>query len=574
MTESPGAQQKEKPTKSRGKPQRERTVQKQLVSARRGEATNELVEDQGPGGILQQRAAVRRVSGGVVPPAPASTESHFGYDFSRVQTHTMTLQTRQVVQPNLTVSAPGDRYEQEADQVADDVMRMQTPSLAPLLGDEGALPTISRIQANDGGPNIVPPDVERRVARMKGGGQALPNAERSFFEERMGYDLSQVRLHTDANAVQTSRALQARAFTIGNDIAFNEGAYQPGTDPGRRLLAHELTHVVQQGAARVQRKPTLGLLGAQAGKSDVLSHLQALGQHTGHDVSLYRQEIAQFRQAHSTEQIVGKQRQLLPLRNGSITQTGDRSAIFRACGDSSAAGEITHETQFSAPDGSANTRTDVGVGEEVQFTAPNAGEWTASAGSPETLGSGTTFDWTASDRAASVEIKLKVGEQESSVTMDVIEPNRITATKKREIAYPAGRQGAGMKLDFNFHPMNVSFGNVETREVSGPATNISGYFEDNYTADALKHNAGDTPTFFAMSQDNKFAAAEDTAAFSGFPAPWSKGGFTWVIPNKFRVNTESGDGKQYTTVTQAFSISGSSGESEVEKGGASVERSP
>jgi hypothetical protein len=73
----------------------------------------------------------------------------------------------------------------------------------------------------------------------------------------MGADLSQVRVHTDANAVQLSRDLQARAFTTGPDIAFAAGEYQPGTNNGRRLLAHELTHVVQQGAAAtvLQRQP-------------------------------------------------------------------------------------------------------------------------------------------------------------------------------------------------------------------------------------------------------------------------------------------------------------------------------
>ena len=360
MAESTSEKQRDK-HRSEVAPRRKHVVQKQLVSARRGATANESVEDQLEGDrVLQQRAAVRSVSGDVVSPALTSTESRFAYDFSRVQTHTMTLPSRRVVQPNLAVSAPGDRYEREANGIADAVMRMQAPSLALLLDDKGGLPPISRIQANGGGPGTVSRDVERRVERMKGGGQALPDAERSFFEGRMGYDFSNVRVHTDVNAVQTSRALQARAFTLGNDIAFNEGAYRPGTDPGRRLLAHELTHVAQQGAASVQRKPSLGHGGERVQKSDVLSHLQALSQRTGHDLCLYRKEIAEFRQAHSTEQIVGKQRQLLPIQNGSIAHTGDRSVIFRACGDSDAAGKITHETWFDAPDGSPKTRKKVG----------------------------------------------------------------------------------------------------------------------------------------------------------------------------------------------------------------------
>ncbi len=136
MAESTAAKQQEKPTKSRVKPARERVAQKQLVSIRRGAAANELAEDQTKGsGVLQQRAAVRPVSGDAVSPAPVSTESRFGHDFSRVRTHTVMPQTRPTIQAKLTtgepltVNAPGDRYEQEADRVAEMVMRMPEPGI-------------------------------------------------------------------------------------------------------------------------------------------------------------------------------------------------------------------------------------------------------------------------------------------------------------------------------------------------------------------------------------------------------------------------------------------------------------
>jgi hypothetical protein len=210
------------------------------------------------------------------------------------------------------------------------------------------------------------------------------------------------------------------------------------------------------------------------------------------------------------------------------------------------------------------------VGEEVKFTAPTAGKWTASAGTPTTLANGATFDWTAPNRAASVTIKFETGGKESSVTMKVIEPDDMTATKLTEIASPAGTQGAGMTLQFNYHPMSVSFGNVEAKEVSGPATGVSGYFKT-YSGADLWHDSGDT--FFPIGADNKDTAT-DTASFSGYPSPWKKGGFEWKIPNHFRVKTEGGDGKKFTTVTQAFTITGTSGESKVEKAGESVTRSP
>ena len=91
------------------------------------------------------------------------------------------------------------------------------------------------------------------------GNQHLPEATRSFFEPRFGHDFSQVRVHTDSEALETAQALNSRAFTIGQDVVFGQGQYSPGTAEGRNLLAHELTHVVQQNSAtgmecRIQRK--------------------------------------------------------------------------------------------------------------------------------------------------------------------------------------------------------------------------------------------------------------------------------------------------------------------------------
>jgi hypothetical protein len=73
-----------------------------------------------------------------------------------------------------------------------------------------------------------------------------PAGERAFFEPRFGYDFGSVRVHTGARAAETAQAVQARAFTVGRDVVFGTGQYAPGTSAGRRLLGHELTHVVQQ----------------------------------------------------------------------------------------------------------------------------------------------------------------------------------------------------------------------------------------------------------------------------------------------------------------------------------------
>jgi hypothetical protein len=95
---------------------------------------------------------------------------------------------------------------------------------------------------------VPPPDLQSHLAGSKGGGSALPEGTRNFMEHAFGADFGAVRVHTDDSAVQMNRAVGARAFTHGRDIYFNKGQYQPESPAGRRLLAHELTHVQQQSS--------------------------------------------------------------------------------------------------------------------------------------------------------------------------------------------------------------------------------------------------------------------------------------------------------------------------------------
>jgi len=89
-------------------------------------------------------------------------------------------------------------------------------------------------------------DLHMQLNGSRGSGQALPETDRSFMEKRFGSDFSDVRVHTDSNAIQMSKELNAEAFTYGRDIYFGTGRYSPGTSSGKRLLAHEMTHVIQQ----------------------------------------------------------------------------------------------------------------------------------------------------------------------------------------------------------------------------------------------------------------------------------------------------------------------------------------
>lgn len=105
------------------------------------------------------------------------------------------------------------------------------------------------IQRNGRGPPTGQIPLEQSLASSKGGGSALPSDTRQFMESRFNADFSGVRIHTDANARSMSGSIHAQAFAHGNDIYFNEGKYAPHTETGGTLLAHELTHTIQQGAS-------------------------------------------------------------------------------------------------------------------------------------------------------------------------------------------------------------------------------------------------------------------------------------------------------------------------------------
>jgi len=102
------------------------------------------------------------------------------------------------------------------------------------------------------------PEVEKSIQAARGGGQALDSGVRAQMEPAFGADFSGVRVHTSAGADALNRSLNARAFTTGQDVFFRQGAYSPGSSSGRELLAHELTHVVQQNGDEVRRKLTMG----------------------------------------------------------------------------------------------------------------------------------------------------------------------------------------------------------------------------------------------------------------------------------------------------------------------------
>jgi len=97
-------------------------------------------------------------------------------------------------------------------------------------------------------------DVESKISAKAGSGQTIPDVNRQMFESSMGHDFSGVNVHADSESDGLNKQLGARAFTTGSDIFFRQGEYNPASSGGQELLAHELTHVVQQGGAAVKKK--------------------------------------------------------------------------------------------------------------------------------------------------------------------------------------------------------------------------------------------------------------------------------------------------------------------------------
>ncbi len=108
-------------------------------------------------------------------------------------------------------------------------------------------------ETSDPQTNDVSPDLEHSIQQKRGGGHGLDHGVRHQMESSLGANFGGVRIHTDHQADSLSRDLSARAFTTGQDIFFRQGAYDPASSGGRELIAHELTHVVQQGGDQVRR---------------------------------------------------------------------------------------------------------------------------------------------------------------------------------------------------------------------------------------------------------------------------------------------------------------------------------
>ncbi len=220
----------------------------QAARTRAGHRQQRRMEDQ----FVQrpQRAEAERWEGG----ESKDIRSSFAHDFSRISVH---AGVGSYIQPKLKVNAPRDKYEQEADKVADEVTRIPEQQLPNAYANRtGCFKCQSDQQEKDhrilqmreiGAPVLQRITTSSSTAEvLRSHGRPLDSATRSYMEPRFGYDFSNVRIYTDSNAATLATALRAEAFAMGQNIVFNRGVYSPHDSTGRWVLAHELTHVIQQ----------------------------------------------------------------------------------------------------------------------------------------------------------------------------------------------------------------------------------------------------------------------------------------------------------------------------------------
>lgn len=293
-------------------PQNESTVKTQT--------SRKTAEVEKPEMISQSPRGLTAISGAAAPGIPITSQN-----IRYLQRTIGNKAVGQLIQARLAVGKPNDKYEREADRVAEQVMKM--PGAESVQGNSKPVNTTSPLQrqeeeeqepiqakplaaqiipllqrqteeeeepvqakplqrqvdkeeeklqmqpmeekeslqrqpleeeeeemlqgrAADGGGLQVSNRVHSQIDSLRGGGRPLPESSRAFFEPRFGVDFSNVRVHTDAQAAGIARSINARAFTVGKDVAFGGGQYSPETIEGKKLLAHELTHTLQQGGRR------------------------------------------------------------------------------------------------------------------------------------------------------------------------------------------------------------------------------------------------------------------------------------------------------------------------------------
>jgi Domain of unknown function (DUF4157) len=281
-----------------------------MTSKRIAQTNQQQKSDKSQGSGILQRAAVRSVADAGVQStedneAQGLSNSALSTNYSEVPISTI---QPYLIQAKLTIGAVGDKYEREADRVAAQVVKQinapappQSTQLQLVQRQEGEVeekPTtqsISEIQRAPLSPEVkreampeeeglqaqsilqrrevfavseASKDLESAINSVRGSGQPLDVGLQQSMGQAMGADFSGVKVHTDTRANQLNQSIQAKAFTTGQDVFFRQGEYNPGSRGGQELIAHELTHVVQQNGGTVMRSQS---------QNETTPHLSTVG---------------------------------------------------------------------------------------------------------------------------------------------------------------------------------------------------------------------------------------------------------------------------------------------------------
>ncbi|GAA0560584.1 eCIS core domain-containing protein [Chitinophaga japonensis] len=547
-----------------------------------------------------------------------------------------------LVQPKLTVNEPGDMYEQEADAMADKVMRMPgsqglPPFFSPLAASgisrlvqrkcaaceqeeqlqkkaDATVPVIQKkcaaceheeehaVQRKEAGPPVHD-QVAASLYSSKGGGQPLQQETRTWMENRFGADFSQVKVHTGAQAVQLSRDLNAQAFTHGTDIYFNEGKYAPAATEGRHLLAHELTHVIQQGghgaSGMLQRacgttaigpvpadcnlvpKDPLGarflfnincdefapgeearLLGFAAGISPTAG-INILGVASMEGPLAFNQSLS-CKRADAVRNVLTTRGGIPQARIGRMEAAGPRGAAGDATMRAGALDLVTISSRTVAASPGLRTRTNIGVGEQVTLTHSSGDPltlWDSSAG-PASLSSltGASVTFTAPDTAQTVTITAGG----ASIVFRIIAPTGVFMERATgsNVKHRQNFPDSGLLLDVFLLPDTVNFNNVRYRELDVTGTPIppGGAYSCNTFSGGHCAPAGLGPCP-DKALTNVVVAGKGTrsvlgdCAYSGHcggSPPFTPGSIFLVIPYEYRVG--AGPFRLFTNVLQMHTL--------------------
>lgn len=440
--------------------------------------------------------------------------------------------------------------------------------------------------------------IDQKLKSTCGNGNPMNSKTKTQMESSFGVDFSGIKVHTDSTAIEMNKNMGAQAFTSGNDIYFNQGRFNPSTTKGKHLLAHELTHTIQQkGSVALNLQFTIGdnndLQSVRFANNNVFEACLD-GERTlrfgsrGRPVSIMQQALVDAGfplPVHGVDGIFEDEtRGTLQnfQRSSSVSATGvldpatmsSLDALFSygapilpSGSAANVAPTVTSETIKFAPNGTTDTRTTIGVGERVRFTGNTAGDWTVSEGRVIGINNGENMVWEAPPTASSPTITLTTPGGAASLSMTVIAPNSLTMAVNSNPPIPTGTLGAYMLNDLVIHPLHVNFGRTQWFEVPGPATNVTGYWSA-YSAAQLYHNPN--PNYLPFDDNN--SGLVDNVAWRGGNRPFAAGTHDWVIPNRYKIDGESdAHGRFFTNTTQSFYIT-STGTIMITKAGALVIR--